>query len=718
MLKLKKIAALCMALLLSCSFVATAACSDDDSSSSPTNTQTDTDADSSDTGSSDTGSEDDGGDEDEHTWNDGKIITPATCTAEGVKLLTCTDENCDATKKVAIAVDNTAHSWVWEMDTPVTCTQDGVKSATCAYDTTHKQENVPVTKRGHEYDDGNCIRCHQNPTLPDAEQNPSYVNNYDKNNPFDARNESGSDYNRYEVAVEEDSAYYEFELQRSKTWISLAVPEAGQYAVYTIGALPAGTTIVRYDASAQYIPQDDNGNYVGDEATVLGEDGFLPAGTLFSDVNASTLHWSTQWRATWCLSAPLGSMIKLRFVRIDEPAWTPTYVYEDVTAMQINGVTAPEAEDEKEPALVPYETEYFYDEACGYYRMGTQADPKDIIFAAISANAPRLLGEKALNAIQYEGNNLSIGAGLTVDGNYYLKNYVPFIMNNGGVFGEEDETANCYENYVNSDGLYPVTQELFDFLNAYVSNTKPMDIPNEIWDNTAQRAAKAWLAACYYYAELTEGSIDRPIALGEAEFGTEITVNTVAYDYLYYNVTYSDLLTGAPTSYCTVSSTDTNAKIKIGDKTLTGPFSVNFETDGTSGLTFMLASKNGLATSYTIKVDLYEATEITQTGEITLSTQEFITAGGSVTHQGIYTYTATTDGTVRIPYIDDENVAVTVNGTPITLERQETVNPDTAEFITVDGQNIAVEAGEVTIIITATEAASHTVTFGFTPAEA
>ena len=725
MLKLKKLTALCLAILMSCSFVLTAGCDNgDSSSSSPTNTATDTNSDtnseseseSSDTGSEDTGSEDEGGDEDEHTWNEGKIITPATCTTEGVRLLTCTDENCNATKKVSVAIDENAHRWTWTMTTPVTCTEDGAKSAVCAYNPNHTQSGVTVTKRGHEFDGGKCVRCEEDPIIPEAEQSPTYINNYDRNSPFG--NQTGGEYNRYEVVITEDSAYYEFELERSKAWISLAVPEAGQYAVYTVGDIPAYATLVRYDASTQYIPQDGNGNYIGEEAVVVGTNSFLPEGTLFSDVNCSKLHWSTQWRATWCLTAKLGDMIKLRFVRIDEPAWIPDYVYEDITASEINGVTAPDAEGEKEPALVPYETDYFFDETCGYYRMGTQANPGDIIYAAITSTPSRLLQGGSFNTIQYEGNNLCLGSGYTVDGNYYLKNYVPLIMNNGGVSGEEDENANCYANYVNSDGLYPVTKELFNFLNDYVTNTKPMDIPDEIWSDLSARNAKAWLAACYYYAELVAGSIDAPVEIGESDFGTDITVNTIAYDYVYYTVKYSDWESGAPTAFCTVSATDTNAKIKIGDKTLSGPFAVHFETDANNGLTFMLAAKNGAATSFVINVDVYEPTEIAQTGEITLSTQEFITAGGDITHQGIYTFTATVNGTVRIPLIDDDSVSVTVNGTPITLERRETINPDTAEYIMVDGQNVDVEAGEVTIIITATQATSHNVSFSFTPAQA
>ena len=43
----------------------------------------------------------------EHTWDEGEITTPATCTADGVKTYKCTE--CEATKTEPVAA--TGHSW-------------------------------------------------------------------------------------------------------------------------------------------------------------------------------------------------------------------------------------------------------------------------------------------------------------------------------------------------------------------------------------------------------------------------------------------------------------------------------------------------------------------------------------------------------------------------------------------------------------------------------
>ena len=111
----------------------------------------------------------------EHSWNEGKVTTPATCTAAGEKTFTCTA--CSATKKETIPA--TGHAWdtEWSKDhdhhwhkckncnaidestkaphswdegkvtTPATCTAAGVKTYTCTACSATKTEPVPAT--GH-----------------------------------------------------------------------------------------------------------------------------------------------------------------------------------------------------------------------------------------------------------------------------------------------------------------------------------------------------------------------------------------------------------------------------------------------------------------------------------------------------------------------------------------------------------------------------------------
>ena len=114
----------------------------------------------------------------EHSWNEGKVTTPATCTAAGEKTFTCTA--CSATKKETIPA--TGHAWdtEWSKDndhhwhecnnancdavkdkaehrwnegevtTPATCTAAGVKTYTCTACSATKTEPVPAT--GHTPD--------------------------------------------------------------------------------------------------------------------------------------------------------------------------------------------------------------------------------------------------------------------------------------------------------------------------------------------------------------------------------------------------------------------------------------------------------------------------------------------------------------------------------------------------------------------------------------
>ena len=117
-------------------------------------------------------------DQAEHSWDEGTVTTPATCTADGVKTLTCTV--CSATKKETIPA--TGHAWdtEWSKDndhhwhkcknancteiadqaehswdegtvtTPATCTADGVKTLTCTVCSATKKETIPAT--GHAWD--------------------------------------------------------------------------------------------------------------------------------------------------------------------------------------------------------------------------------------------------------------------------------------------------------------------------------------------------------------------------------------------------------------------------------------------------------------------------------------------------------------------------------------------------------------------------------------
>ncbi len=144
----------------------------------------------------------------EHTWNDGEVTTPATCTTAGVKTFTCT--GCGTTRTEEIAIDPEAHSWgawtdegdgkhhsrvcsnddehvetaehTWndgEVTTPATCETAGVKTFTCTGCGATKTEEIPSAGQ-HQVDKwtvtkdatcseagsrtGECTVCHETVT--------------------------------------------------------------------------------------------------------------------------------------------------------------------------------------------------------------------------------------------------------------------------------------------------------------------------------------------------------------------------------------------------------------------------------------------------------------------------------------------------------------------------------------------------------------------------
>ena len=508
-----------------------------------------------------------------YTWT---TTAEPTCGAAGSETGVCAYNSAHTTTRSIPALD---HEWIWTLDEPVTCTEDGSKSAVCKHDSTHTQTNVTIEKRGHEYDDGKCIRCEATPTLPEIPQDVQYVDPYDEDSNIEGSGVVSSEkWDMYELSL----GYYEFTIESESTgkgggvWLSVILPEAGQYAIYSkyIYSEDGNTdnvTVTQYDASAAYIPLDGNGDFYGDEGTTLDD------GNFYSDYNCGTKYWSVAARATWRISGDIGDIVKVAIVRIDEPAWIPETIRSSVKPEQLNGVTAENGAENEELKVVPYTAEYFYDETTGYYRLGTKDNPKQIIYVAITKVAERMLSEKAFSQIHNEGSNLILYYKEDVDGNYLTRDYSPFIDK------DSSEDDNCYENYVNADGVYPVNQELFEFLHLYVNSNKPMDIPDSVWEDKSVRAEKAWLAACYYYTAAAVGTEENPDTItqtGEVEITTTL--------YLEYYCTFNYKPTEdeeIEANYCTLTwDSTTNAVIIIGDKTYStkdGDTSVKFENGST-----------------------------------------------------------------------------------------------------------------------------------------
>ena len=81
-----------------------------------------------------------------HDWDDGEVTTPATCTADGVKTLTCTA--CSATKTEPVPA--TGHTEVVDAAVEATCTKPGkTEGKHCSVCSTVLVEQTTVLAKGH-----------------------------------------------------------------------------------------------------------------------------------------------------------------------------------------------------------------------------------------------------------------------------------------------------------------------------------------------------------------------------------------------------------------------------------------------------------------------------------------------------------------------------------------------------------------------------------------
>ncbi len=587
MAKIKKVAALFTALLVCGSMFAGVACEKGGNN-------TDNSPSSSDSFSSEESSVENSSEEsseyipveptifklEEHTWTAWETVTPKTCTSDGEEKLVCTDEGCGAVKYRTVKA---GHVWGdWTGNTDNLCTADATLSRTCV--DCQETEKQTIAMRGHAYTNGVCEICDEPFVFPTLSTSPKYVDVWGN-----SVHGNGTAYNRKALKMD---TYYTIDVPATDPesedggiWISVPIREPGQYALLTVGGAN-GVTIENFDASDFYIPGDENG-YLGTSALEHQN------GNLYSIYNCSKLYFSESSRATWRFSTENAATVKFVVVKVAPPKWLPEYLREKVYPTQINNVKAADQPTGYVPIPVDYDDNYYYDEWNGVYRLGTKENPGDVIYLAVTATASRLFGEKTFISIQEDGGNLTLEYGKDALGNYLLREYHSFILSDVAQYG------NAYQNYVNKDGMYPVTQELYEFLQLYTQKNFPIDIPESIAMDETEYAKKAWLSPCYCYRELTPGTEEYPYSitkLGDFEASPE------NFSFVYFKIQYTDE-NGMPITKFTLSCNDANAVVTIQGKSYTGPFSLDIDVE-TMGRTFRVGTANYKAATLTLNLSL------------------------------------------------------------------------------------------------------------------
>ncbi len=380
-----------------------------------------------------------------------------------------------------------------------------------------------TSTKGHDFveNNGTCIHCNQKAKLPALPNSQT----------FPRAEGAGSEYDRIEL--EEGCHTIEFTGYNSRNvWLSFSAKEVGQFVLYSVGG-DKGVTATYYPASGEYV------NHEGAKAAAVEE------GNFYSYVNRGEAYAHNNWRATYCLTAPQGTTVRVCFTRVAEPAWEAQNVYEKISPTEINGVKAEDGPEDLQLVDVPYNSDYFYSDPAdggdGYYHRGTKAKPGEIIYAAISKKATRMFTDASFTTIlKNAGTALNLYAGKDEEGNNVIRCYTPFIMNwedENAVWVESikeviipvaDPNKNAYQNYCNKDGVYPVNKELHEFLSLYVNTNKPIDTDVTQAD-FAGKADWLWLAACYYYTDQNLGTEATPYTLIEGTQDITVPENDFLY---------------------------------------------------------------------------------------------------------------------------------------------------------------------------------------------
>ncbi len=467
----------------------------------------------------------------------------------------------------------------WELFRAADCETTGVKVRRCILHEGHEDYEL-FPARQHDYStQGICKTCQADAPLPGFAANPTYIDpatddsiegsghefiQYEQIGPDEVEPIDGT--GKYRLSVGE---YYQITIEQSREcWFEFGISEPGQYAVISTEN-PDNVKL------QQYSP----------ETSILqGPSKYMDDGNFLSMVNCDEQHFNGAWTAAFRVSGVEGDVVKFHIAKIAPPVWAPSSVVVDKAATQLLG-KAPEGAKGAVATDVPYDSEYFYDAENGYYRMGTAENPGDIIYVAIDKNTPRLMGSNSFVGLQEYADDeqtIPVGGlrtmqiGTTIEGNYILGNYAPMLYNNPDFGG----TENSYQAFMNSDGMYPVTEELHEFLTIYTARNALAVPPEEGYEENA------WLSACFYYTVLTQGSEGNPYEITQT--GTHTATQYDAFEEVYYKFTYTG---GANTCKITVHTLGVNFFIGGDDGHSSDDGAVHFEVANGESVTLSFLNR-------------------------------------------------------------------------------------------------------------------------------
>lgn len=516
--------------------------------------------------------------------------------------------------------------------------------------------------------------------------------------------------------------YYEVQLPAgTEMFYEFSVESTGLYALYTTSVVE-GITITQYDASIQYIPTDEDGNFIGNEAVEVPVGNGDKAGVLYSKINCPQKYYNENWRATYGFISESAQTIKVRFVRIGDELHVPENIITTVQTEEVEGkfYLDPNVETPvNDIAPVPFSVKYFYDEdyeiqvtpfsggepvtVKGFYRIGTKEKPGEVIYAMLTDIPVRMFDTSFVELLN-KGTSLRLQSGVADNGDYLIDDYIDFIMSNG------NNTKACYQNAVNDKGLYPVNQELYKFLNAYVSARGCAGMTEA--EQKAYPDAM-WLAPCYFYGDMSNGTEQYPFALNYGD--NQITLQKQSY--VFYNVRWEKTTnesTGKDVNqgFVTLSCDNPSVVLKfVNDdthKNYSAPFEISVETDILSGATVMLLyTGNEAEAQINVRVSETQGVDtnpiaITE-DSVKLTLKKHIYMDGTVEYFAVYEKRFEQAGVVSIDYAR-QNVQFTVNGE----------TPSGVIYLDVIPSDV------ITIVVSADENYDETTSylelvFGFTP---